>query len=327
MIRRFLFPLVVTVHSSRTTVNILSALGRSPYASPEQLMGILDNQEISLDEVRQVRDQVGFYSVVPEWFHTNLVVLSSYADNIDFVVDLMLMNSLGSLSDYPRSEIQLRIERWFRHCVFPSMNWPDVCAPRIADDAWQLSEQALIRLIHEMILLEVDSVKRNPPTTSSTTSEPNYYIPIQNQILRAFENNNQLTALEVSRMYNMELARAEQLRAKVFRPFTQPAWFLQFLVRFEGEKKFQNKTLLDAIREKSVYQTVRARGDMREAVRAWLQLCVIPLEKNPSMDPLPYTYETIDVDGNLVQMVSIRPDLLQEYLRTRFVYQANASFK
>ena len=223
----------------------------------------------------------------------------------DWIVNLAKSDSSYRIPSL--EELKLRVDLWMTYCVRPlARHHTEVCGPD-GDSHWKLTEDQFVQLIKMIMMFENDIRFDQSRMNELITAEIR-------QDIRATAQQH------IARRFHVEVPTVRKLRLEILAPFFQPEWLLDELIGFSGELSATNSELWQILDRKARETMEPLYGKtIKKALEIWIALCVVPIRTARALRPgiapeLPYIRYYPVVDGRKLDLVVIRPELIQKYL-------------
>ena len=268
--------------------------------NPEKPIGeiLFEPLSIPIENVAAVLSYISRLTWVPKWFYDHLVSVGP--------MDRATAEAHGF--DVSEAELQELNEAWLSICVQPE----DVrCHSDGRRSVFMTNPQLtgfLDRLISE------HEAQLNVLQSAILSDIPK---SIVKEIVSRVRKDIRVTPDTISDEFGVSVTVARQIKNNELRIFTQPDWFFDTILTFKGpgELNSGNSFLLTALRRESAKQPESPhQGSMEKAIRAWVELCVNPIQEG-KVYPLPFTRHYPVINGRQHEIMAIRRDLVQVYVR------------
>ena len=250
-------------------------------------------------QVETVITDIERNSRVPNWFHSTL---TDYARMrgldaiepglVNWIIDQSEPDPSFPVTD--ESEIARRAEIWMTVCVRPLAVLRQPVCIQERSGHWRLIQAQKIRLIDLTIM------KNNEDMDAI----------IEREIRQNFLTNSK----GLSERLHVNELRVKRIKLKILRIFVQPEWLLDELLMFPGSLAHDNPELQRVVTEKAEITKIPLRGEnLEDILKVWVSLCAIPIRAG-RIHPLPYIRQFPVSNGEIRELIVLRPELIQQYL-------------
>jgi len=293
---------------------VMNVLRRDVKGSNQNLLSLIHREAdwITEAQVESIRGSLESLARVPSWFHEALIDygrlrgLNTVEPGLyDWIVNLAKSDSSYTIPSL--KELKLRVDLWMTFCVRPLASHPgEVCGPD-GDSHWKLTEDQIVQLIEMIMMFEFDIRFDQSRMNELITAE------IRQDIRGTAQQH-------IARRFHVEVTTVQKLRTEILAPFVQPEWLLDELIGFPGELSATNSELRQILDRKARETMEPLNGKrIKKALEIWIELCANPIRTARALrtgiaPELPYIRYYPVVDGRELDLVVIRPELIQKYL-------------